>query len=298
MNSNNRHSKTPRTPDTSSAPGMSALTGKSMMVHALLGRRGLALACLLVGCLLATRLIADDPKPADKTQAHSDDKPTEKPADKPSDKRGDKREDRTDGERRGPRSGGFPGGGPGPGGEGERRDWGWPRITLNEEQMEAGMAVLRDTEHPMLAKIQASKESNPEEFRKNMGRYWGFLQPMVTLREREPDLYKLMASDRRLENKIDALSRQHKQARETSPAEAEKIAVEIRKLTEEQFDVRHKIRVDELDRFEKRLVELRKRLDERQKNRQTIIDEQVQKATKPSTGGPSGPPGPGKPPGK
>ena len=205
-----------------------------------------------------------------------DDQPAAKPADKPQDKSQEKPQDKPrerDRSERGGRPEGRPEGRP------DGRE-GWRPRPLTDQQIEQGMAVLRETESPFLEKMQQMRESDPEQFRKSLGRFWPMLDYMVRTKTSDPDHYKLMVDDQKFNHRSWALAKQHRDATKEKKTEvAEKALADLRKVAEEHFEVRQKLRERELTELEKRLVELRKRLVERKEKRQEMIDDQIKRLT-------------------
>jgi hypothetical protein len=126
--------------------------------------------------------------------------------------------------------------------------------------------------------LQKLRETNPEEFRRAM--HEKLAQEKMRFRSHEgrhgrpppmnPEIMKI-------ENEAMDLSKTYRQA--TDAAQKEQIGKDLRQKLEVLFDLREKDRQEHIRRIEADLANLKKSVDQRQSNRQQIIDRRLQELT-------------------
>ncbi len=97
-----------------------------------------------------------------------------------------------------------------------------------------------------------------------------------SLRENDPEMYKLQRSDLDLERRSNELAMRVKQA---PSDQREKLKEELERLIDEHFDIRKQRRELQLTRLEEQLKELRRSLEERDNLRQQIVQKRMTELT-------------------
>lgn len=127
------------------------------------------------------------------------------------------------------------------------------------------------------ARLQKLRETSPDEFRQAL--HEKLTQEKMRFRSREgkhgrppmnPEIMKL-------EKEAMDLSKTYRQT--TDAAQREQIGKDLREKLEVLFDLREKDRQEHIRRIESDLADLKKSVDERQKNREQIIGRRLQELT-------------------
>jgi hypothetical protein len=92
------------------------------------------------------------------------------------------------------------------------------------------------------------------------------------MRQRDPEMFKLVQADNELERRTRELGMQFRQA---PPEQKERIEKEVREAVNKQFEVRQQRRMMELKRLEGELQRVREATERRAKAREQIIQRRV-----------------------
>jgi len=96
------------------------------------------------------------------------------------------------------------------------------------------------------------------------------------MEKNDPEMFKLMREDMRLEQEAHELAMKLRQA---PPDRRDAIKQEIRELVTKHFDVRQERRTMELKRLEKEISHVRESLEKRQSAKEQIIKQRVRELT-------------------
>lgn len=136
---------------------------------------------------------------------------------------------------------------------------------------------LKEKDPEEYARLQKLKETNPEEFRKAL--FGKLVQERMRHRSeggrhgRPPMNPEIQA----LQKETMEMSKAYSQA--TDEAAKKQLRTELRQKLEVLFDLREKERKEHIQRIEADLANLKKSLDERQQNREQIIERRLQELT-------------------
>jgi hypothetical protein len=93
-----------------------------------------------------------------------------------------------------------------------------------------------------------------------------------SLKTRDPELYKLMQSDRDMERQTHDMAERYRRADKDEQA---KIKTTLSELVGKHFEVRQQLRTLEVKRLEQQVKQLREKIDQREKNRKDIVGKRV-----------------------
>jgi hypothetical protein len=134
---------------------------------------------------------------------------------------------------------------------------------------------LKERHPEEYAVLQKLRETNPEEFRRALRER--LAQEKMRFRDGRHGRPPMNPEIMNLEKASMDLSQTYRQA--TDAAQKEQIGKDLRQKLEILFDLREKDRQEHIRRIEADLAELKKSVDQRQSNRQQIIDRRFQELT-------------------
>lgn len=160
----------------------------------------------------------------------------------------------------------------GPGGPGGPQDGRMPGPELTDEQIDEGIAVLRLV-HPVFGEeVAKAREEHPERVRALIAPHWWRIERLVRMKSSDPEAFQLFADDARLWRESRELGEQlQSDAVRKDPQRIEELQDELRAKVIEHFAVRQKMQANEVERLEKRLNDLRRRVEDRAKRREELI---------------------------
>ena len=187
---------------------------------------------------------------------------------------------------------GPPGGRPRPPGRFDRSDRGGPP-RLTPEDIDAGMAVLRDKLPDLYKKLSRLREHHPEAFLHAVRKLRPLMVEYFRLKERQPDLADTVLEEFRIEHQLRNLGRAYAGAREEDDTEEmHKLETDIRRLVERQFEIRMERRQARLEDFRQRIEHQQRKLEEevqRHKDemahRDKVVDRRVEASKSGHPGG-------------
>ena len=152
----------------------------------------------------------------------------------------------------------------------------YPPAKLDDEQVNAALDVLGDINPKLRQRIAHAMDDHPERARMMLGRMWPRLERLVDLRQTDRDAYDLHVSEHRSKFQTLRLVAQLRQAqRDEDEAAQQKLTSDLRRHMEEHFEIRQKLREQELARLEKRIAAMREQLAEHRRRKGELIDTAV-----------------------
>ena len=95
---------------------------------------------------------------------------------------------------------------------------------------------------------------------------------MEQIQTRDPEMFKLMKEDMELTQQTHAQSQEYRRADKDEKA---KIKEKLADLVGKHFEVRQKMRSLEVKRLEENLKQLREKVEQRSKNRKSIVEKRL-----------------------
>lgn len=143
---------------------------------------------------------------------------------------------------------------------------------LTAEKRAAMLAFLRDATPQLAERVERELKANPERADEIYLRMAPRVLPQMELRERDPDLFDLRAKSMRLDWQIRAAA---VRLRGTEGDERDAARESLSALVRERVDLTLRERALMLDRFERRLADMRKGLADERARQDQIIAEKV-----------------------
>ena len=127
------------------------------------------------------------------------------------------------------------------------------------------------------ARLQKLRETNPEEFRQAL--HEKLMQEKMRFRSRDGEHGRPPMNPEILKSEKEAMDISRTYRQTTDAVQKEQIRKDLRAKLEVLFDLREKDRQDHIRRIEADLADLKKSVDQRQSNREQIIDRRLQELT-------------------
>lgn len=146
-----------------------------------------------------------------------------------------------------------------------------PRHPVTAEQIDEGMAFLKQQWPERYEKLERLRREDPDAFTLAYKNLWPQLSRMIDLIRRNPELAEVEMSLVRIEGDIQTALR--KAGKAASPDEAEQSKAKLKELIGKRFDLdiqRTEMRIQEL---EERLVQQRQQLDARKQEREKRVEQ-------------------------
>ena len=141
------------------------------------------------------------------------------------------------------------------------------------EDMERIQKFLAEHFPERLGELQSFRRGNPAGFQRRMGQMMPRLRRIMDMLKRNPEAGRLMIREERLEFQIHRSADRYFEV--TEPDRLRELRDEIRRLVEEKFEVRLKLREQEIQRLERRLDAIRKQLDRDIEHRRQRIEQSL-----------------------
>lgn len=154
---------------------------------------------------------------------------------------------------------------------------GRPRAFTAEEfaeEMERVQAFLEEHFPERLRELQAFRRDNPAGFQRRIGQMLPRMRRMMDMLERNPEAGKLMLREERLGFQIHRLVDRYFQATDSDRLAG--LRSRIRELVQEQFEVRLKLRQQEVRRLERRLAAIKTKLQRDRDRREDRIEQSLE----------------------
>lgn len=162
----------------------------------------------------------------------------------------------------------------------------WDRMTAEEARgvVDAAMEILEEIDPDAAQRVRFMAERNPHMVMEMLRRRFPRLEPILALREQNPDLFHLRMRDYKLNTRSFLLAREIRDA-EGSMGDPEKLTDledQLRASVEEHFEVRQKIREfelasmeDEIERLTQEVTRLREEIEQRSVDPQGLIEQRI-----------------------
>jgi hypothetical protein len=147
---------------------------------------------------------------------------------------------------------------------------------LGEAQIDAIIDVLKDADPEAAAKVEKARKNNLDDVRETIAPKGMQLFQMVQLKKNDPEIYALRIEEYKLNRKIEGIAEGIRKGDGKVDAEKEK---EIKELLAKQFDLRQQTREKELQRLEKKVLEVREGINRRKADKERILKERLKTVT-------------------
>jgi len=153
-----------------------------------------------------------------------------------------------------------------------------PPPELTDLQLQELMAFCKEYFPTFYKNIDGIKDSNPVLYKKITGERFPLMLHLKELMKKEMDLFKIVVRKIELEDKSGELARNYK---DTEGDDNAKIAIEneLEKILSEIFILRQKESQLHADKMEKQVKHMRETIAEREKNKDLIIKDGLNKLT-------------------
>jgi len=165
-----------------------------------------------------------------------------------------------------------PGGGPG----GPPMQPGSADRPAPQEMEKRVMEALREVDPDRAQELQALKSSEPEAFQRAFMEVAQRVMMLEQMKRVDPQSYQAAVDEMRLETRVLRVSRKYREAPSDKRAAMEK---EMRTLLVAQLEAREAAMRHRIERMESELAQMKKRLEERSKNRASIVDRRLAELT-------------------
>ena len=136
---------------------------------------------------------------------------------------------------------------------------------------------LKEKHPEEYARLQKLRETSPEEFRQALHEKLAQEKMRFRSHDGEHGRPPMNPEVMKLENEMMDISKTYRQT--TDATQKEQIRKDLRQKLEVLFDLREKDRQEHIRRIEADLADLKKSVDQRQSNREQIIDRRLQELT-------------------
>ncbi|MDQ7824211.1 MAG: hypothetical protein RDV48_15520 [Candidatus Eremiobacteraeota bacterium] len=171
----------------------------------------------------------------------------------------------------GPGGPGGPGGHGGPGGmqgPGERPPMAPP--TLSNEDLERAEKFVKENDEVKYKDLQQMKAKDEMIYKRIMADIFRDMLFMEKLKKDKPELYKTLIEERRQESQCHEIIKKFKEEKDGAKQKA--LREELRKTLGTLFELRQKAKDERVKDIEKSLAELKKKSEERKKNKDKIVN--------------------------
>jgi len=144
---------------------------------------------------------------------------------------------------------------------------------LDDEQVGQALSVLQDVNPEFAQRIKAGLEGeNPERAKRGLERMWPWLEDMHDLKRNDRALYDLRLADNKAKAATFRLARAiHQARRDNDTQQLEQLRTKLRRQLEAHFEVRQKLRENELAKLERRIETMREELAEHRASKDELI---------------------------
>jgi len=146
-------------------------------------------------------------------------------------------------------------------------------LYLTQEQEDEALKYIRETYTDRAERLIRWKDVRPEAYKNALSKAFREMRFMEELKERDPDRYARVMEEKRLESQSRELAAAYRQS--DDDAERERLHKEMEDLLSKLFDYRQINRLDEIDRLEKKLEELKAANQERLDNKAEIVQRRL-----------------------
>lgn len=160
-------------------------------------------------------------------------------------------------------------------GEGRRGPFG-DRAPLSDEQAEAALEVIELIYPESAEQMRANWKEDPDQVKRMLDRRFPRVRYMLSLKERNPEMYELRIADITLTRQSEQLVRQMREAKKADDEKAfDDHRDALEDVIEEHFDVRQEIREIELEWLRERLERMEEEVDDRARDKRDLIEQRL-----------------------
>jgi hypothetical protein len=147
-------------------------------------------------------------------------------------------------------------------------------LFLTPEQEAEVLNYLKEMRPEQSEELLKWKDRRPEQYRRALSRAFREMRYVEDLKERDPELYKIVSQEKQLESQSQTLARQYRNTDDEK--EKKRIEEDLMKLLDQVFDLRQMNYESEIERLEKRLAEAKERNVERLANKSEIVQRRLE----------------------
>lgn len=125
--------------------------------------------------------------------------------------------------------------------------------------------------------LQHLQKENPREFREVLQHASHEMMELKELKKHDPKRFKAICQRNQLEHKSHKLAEKYRHS--DNKKDKERIKKELRKILPRIFDIQKKARMQDVQRMEKELRQLKEKMARRKKIRQQLIEERLKQLT-------------------
>ncbi len=206
---------------------------------------------LLAACCITTGALAQDGPP---------DRPGERPPDRPNRDEMRQRWEQRRAEQGGP-----------------ARQSNWRNADpITAEQKQELLDFLQEFDPERHRRVQDMIERNPEQANRFLPIIYQRTQPMMDMKENDPEHFNAIVSERKLRGEVQSLVRRIRDAQQAGREdEAEQLTMKLRDALEQRFDVQQTLKEKRLERLEQQLKDLKEEVDNYEQEKDGLIDQRL-----------------------
>lgn len=183
------------------------------------------------------------------------------------------------------------------GGPGENRDGGgrFQQQAMTPEERESFLANLQETNPTLAAKVETLFKSDPENAPRILGRLFPRLREAMSVRQRDPELFKLRLNEIEMSINVLQTSRLYRNLQREKSSETSQLQdaeTQVRTALQQHFDARNALAQREIEELARRIEAMRGDLENKQSKRDAVIDDaltKIKSGLEPREGGPDKP---------
>ena len=147
-------------------------------------------------------------------------------------------------------------------------------LFLTPEQEAEVLDYLKEMRPEQADELLKWKDRRPEQYRRALSRAFREMRYVQDMKERDPELYKIVSQEKQFDSQSQTLARQYRNTDDEN--EKKRIEDEVKKLLDKIFDLRQMNYEAEIERLEKRLAEAKENNAERLANKSEIVQRRLE----------------------
>jgi len=149
---------------------------------------------------------------------------------------------------------------------------------LSDEDAEEALSIIAELKPEAAERLRALRAEDPRRFAGELRGRFPRLGYLLRLKQADPAMYELRVSDMKLAGQSMRLAQAWRTADAAGEADkADDLREQLAAVAADHFAVRQEIRAAELRKLEERLEALRDELEQRQADRDTIIEDHIER---------------------
>ena len=150
------------------------------------------------------------------------------------------------------------------------------RFRMSEDDVAEARKIIAELYPDLSPRLDELSEEDPERLRRTLERRFPRVRYLVTLKQHDRESFDLRMADIDLGRRADVLAKKWDKAKADGNADqAGELEQQLETTIAEHFDIRQQIRRKEIDYLQWKVDSLEKRLDERQSQRDTYIQQRL-----------------------